>query len=143
MCVLSFDVMKGYGMSWTKERIEQLRQMWDEGKSTGEIGKALGVSKNAVVGKAHRLGLNPRPSPIKRNSDAMGSDSSQSGSVSLLKTGSKKKGLSLLELTSHSCRWPIGDPKDADFHFCGKEVMLGKNYCEEHMAEAFVGVSKK
>ncbi|MGH7070644.1 MAG: GcrA family cell cycle regulator [Acetobacteraceae bacterium] len=53
-------------MEWTEELIVQLRGLWDEGRSTAEIGRHIGMSKNAVVGKAHRLNLPPRPSPIRR-----------------------------------------------------------------------------
>jgi GcrA cell cycle regulator len=53
-------------MDWTDEVIERLRALWAEGHSTAEIGRRMGVSKNAVVGKAHRLGLTARPSPIRR-----------------------------------------------------------------------------
>ena len=136
-------------MDWTEEVINQLKQMWNEGKSTGEIGKILGVSKNAVVGKAHRLGLESRPSPIKRSENVESGESKKKETKPKPKKAAepkkekKKDGVSLLELTSASCRWPIGDPKDADFHFCGKEVVPGKNYCEKHMAEAFVGINKK
>ena len=54
-------------MSWTEERIEDLRRLWDAGYSASAIGKQIGMSKNAVIGKAHRLGLRARPSPIRRN----------------------------------------------------------------------------
>ena len=54
-------------MDWTDEVIERLRALWVEGHSTAEIGRRMGVSKNAIVGKAHRLSLPPRPSPIRRN----------------------------------------------------------------------------
>ena len=57
-------------MAWTEEQIDQLKDLWSEGLSTSEIGRKLGVTKNAVVGKAHRLGLPPRPSPIKRATGA-------------------------------------------------------------------------
>ena len=53
-------------MSWTPELIKELKKLWKKGLTTGEIGRILGISKNAVVGKAHRLGLESRPSPIKR-----------------------------------------------------------------------------
>ena len=53
-------------MPWTDEMVESLKKMWDEGLSTGEIGKRLGVSKNSIVGKVHRLQLVARPSPIKK-----------------------------------------------------------------------------
>lgn len=55
-------------MEWTEELIARLRGLWDEGRSTAEIGRHIGMSKNAVVGKAHRLSLPPRPSPIRRES---------------------------------------------------------------------------
>ena len=157
-------------MSWTDEKIAELKRLWLEGKSTGEIGKIIGMSKNAVVGKAHRLGLESRPSPIKRNEDVKdvkaaaakvgkaektlksgkaekGDSADKAGEVgsAAKKSGSKVdagKGVTLVDLNMHTCRWPIGDPKDPDFHFCGKEVELGKPYCEEHLAQAFVGVKR-
>jgi GcrA cell cycle regulator len=57
---------EAHEMEWTEETVAKLRALWDEGLSTAEIGRRLGVSKNAVVGKAHRLDLPPRPSPIRR-----------------------------------------------------------------------------
>jgi len=58
-------------MEWADDTIIRLRELWSEGHSTAEIGRRLGVSKNAVVGKAHRLELPPRPSPIRRECDAL------------------------------------------------------------------------
>lgn len=71
--ILRLDSRKALAMDWTDEVIERLRSLWAEGHSTAEIGRRLGVSKNAVVGKAHRLALPPRPSPIRRNGAAPGS----------------------------------------------------------------------
>jgi GcrA cell cycle regulator len=59
-------------MEWTSDSIDQLRALWSEGHSTAEIGRRMGVSKNAIVGKAHRLNLPPRPSPIRREGAAAG-----------------------------------------------------------------------
>ncbi len=137
-------------MGWTDEQVEELKRLWDKGLTTGEIGKALGVSKNAVVGKAHRLGLNSRPSPIRRNDDenipaneAKQSDEKKKTikiQPASKKTAEKekKKLFTVNDLTSSSCRWPIGDPKDEDFHFCGKEALPDKPYCAEHAAIAYV-----
>ncbi|MDT8870090.1 GcrA family cell cycle regulator [Komagataeibacter rhaeticus] len=58
-------------MEWTEETIARLRDLWQQGLSTAEIGRQLSVTKNAVVGKAHRLGLKPRPSPIRRAARAV------------------------------------------------------------------------
>jgi len=56
-------------MEWNDDTIARLRDLWDQGLSTAEIGRRLGITKNAVVGKAHRLMLPARPSPIRRNVD--------------------------------------------------------------------------
>lgn len=114
---------------WTDERVEELKRLWGEGLTTGEIGKTLGVSKNAVVGKAHRLGLKARPSPIKRTKQA--------------KPKPEPKIRSVVDLSAHTCRWPIGDPREPGFHFCGKPANPGKPYCGEHAAIAYVNSSSR
>lgn len=101
-------------MTWTPDRIDLLTRLWSSGMPTAQIGKELGITKNAVVGKAHRMGLPERASPI-----------------------SKKPAAKVVELTAHSCRWPEGHPGEAGFHFCGKQVMNGKPYCAEHVARAY------
>ena len=124
-------------MCWNDEKINRLKKLWQEGLTTGEIGKRLAISKNAVVGKAHRLGLKGRPSPIKRPSKAA-SESAPAAS----KKPPEVKVFTLTDLSSQTCRWPIGDPKHEDFRFCGKPVIAGKPYCGEHCATAYVGSSK-
>lgn len=122
-------------MVWTEERIEQLKELWAEGLTTGEIGKRLEVSKNAVVGKAHRLGLKSRPSPIKRAAK-------QTRKAPAKPKEPDYKIRSVIDLTAHTCRWPHGDPKEPGFHFCGKQTLPGKPYCAEHAAIAYVGSNK-
>jgi len=110
-------------MSWTEERVESLKNMWSQGMSASEIADALGdVSRNAVIGKAHRLGLSGRPSPIKKK---------------------PSRGATILSLTERMCKWPLGDPKDPDFHFCGKQSVSGLPYCAEHAAVAYQPPTKK
>lgn len=101
-------------MTWTPERIAQLKELWDKGESTAEIGRRLGISKNAVVGKAHRLSLSARPSPIRRQAPRK-------------VTGIK----------GPRCQWPIGDPRTAEFHFCDEVAAAGKPYCERHCQMAY------
>jgi len=116
-------------MYWTDEKIARLKKLWSEGLTTAAIGKQLGVSKNAVVGKVHRLGLEGRSSPIKRQQ----------------KTEAKKKPhpiFTLANMSSWSCRWPSGDPQQADFQFCGHTVKEGKPYCAEHCGIAYMGYGK-
>jgi GcrA cell cycle regulator len=121
-------------MVWNDERIDELKALWAEGLTTGEIGKRLGVSKNAVVGKAHRLGLKGRPSPIKRTA-------SPSRPPPPAKEPEPKI-RSLVDLSAHTCRWPIGDPREPGFHFCGEPSLNGKPYCAKHAAIAYVGSNK-
>jgi GcrA cell cycle regulator len=103
--------------TWTPERIRMLKLLWEDGVTTAEIGRRIGVSKNAVIGKVHRIGLVPRivkeAPPPRRN---------------------------VFEFTGPACMWPIGHPTDLDFHFCGARPIAGKPYCEEHAAKAYVRV---
>ncbi len=108
---------KVWGMDsiWTSELVEQLSALWKQGLSTAEIGRKLGISKNAVVGKAHRLMLTPRPSPLK--------------SPPIRHVAGK---------AGPTCSWPHGHPGQTGFRFCGKRVVPGKPYCPEHAAMAYI-----
>ena len=110
-------------MVWTEEMMNTLKTLWSEGKSASEIAEILGqdISRNAVIGKAHRLGVSGRPSPIKK------------------KTGQP---LTLLSMTERMCKWPFGDPKKADFHFCGRPVAATITYCPEHRSIAYQAARK-
>lgn len=120
-------------MAWTDERIEKLKALWDSGQSASQIAKELGegVTRNAVIGKAHRLGLKSRPSPVK---------SDKVKAKAPARRATKKdpsKLISLLDLTDRMCKWPIGHPGDPDFHFCGKPAEPGMPYCAAHCLEAY------
>lgn len=120
-------------MFWTPEAIRTLKKLWDRGKSTIEIGKELGISKNAVVGKAHRLGLNNRESPMRR----LRKEARMSKQAKI-----RMEWVRLVDLKINSCRWPIGEPDHSDFHFCGKEVKTGKPYCAEHCKKAYTSLKE-
>lgn len=111
---------------WTPQRINALIALWDEGLPTSEIGRRLGITKNAVIGKVHRLGLSKRGSPIKERPKKV-VDENQ---------------VTLAKLRPGMCSWPIGEPGDESFHFCGEEVMEGKPYCQGHCAKAYIKITK-
>lgn len=135
-------------MSWTEDRIEQLRQLWGSGKSASEIADMLGgVSRNAVIGKAHRLGLSGRPSPIKAKPEdepeATPAPAAAEPAKARRAREATPEGANILSLTERMCRWPLGDPKQAGFRFCGKGVYGGLPYCMEHAAMAYQAPKKK
>ena len=135
-------------MDWTPEQIGQLTRLWSEGLSTAEIGKRLGISKNAVVGKAHRLHLNSRPSPIKRVGPRPAvvrqpHACASRGSDGDLAPAPQPAPMRIVELSSQACRWPIGHPGDENFHFCTSRAIQGKPYCVEHSAVAYVKAKPK
>lgn len=117
-------------MSWTEDKIKKLKKLWQAGKATAEIAKSLGMSKNSIIGKVHRLELTARPNPVKKEIKAV------------KKATPKKTGVvRLIDLKLNTCRWPIGDPKDEDFHFCGEQTVTGKPYCLKHCQEAYVNMA--
>ncbi len=146
-------------MTWTEERVAELMRLWEAGRSASEIGRLLGVSKNSVVGKAHRMKLAARPSPIKRGGS---STSRRPAAPAAPKPAMRvavqpkierpvaapapaavevRRQAPIVRRTSGkgpNCLWPIGDPGDADFHFCGAPAVPGKPYCAEHCARAYI-----
>ena len=150
-------------MAWNDERVELLKKLWAEGLSASQIaGRLGGVTRNAVIGKVHRLGLSgrattsrmksmrPRPRVAKRiikspfrtvgNPTVRGlfqidADPFVPTVEELVIPANERKYIQTL--TEQSCRWPIGDPQLAEFHFCGKSKVNGLPYCEFHARRAF------
>lgn len=118
--------------TWTAERVATVTRLWNEGLTTAEIGRLVGMSKNAVVGKAHRLQLPARPSPI-----------GQGKSIRSVPAPSRPKPaaprpMPQLAVGTAACKWPIGHPDEPGFHFCGEPALLDKPYCQAHYARAYV-----
>ena len=110
--------MKNY---WTKSKVDKLSNMWAKGIPAREIANKLGnVSRNAVIGKANRLGLSKK---VKEEENIKEFESSIT--------------LNSLIADMRGCKWPIGHPGDDDFYFCGKPVIPGKPYCGEHCLIAY------
>lgn len=115
-------------MDWTEERISRLRDLWDEGLSTRAIAAALAVTKNAIVGKSYRLGLerrcpSNRPGSAPRPQDASSKPPARSAHP-------------VLTLRTGVCRWPLGDPRTSGFRFCLDPTDGGATYCAVHRAAA-------
>jgi GcrA cell cycle regulator len=106
--------------------------LWGEGLPTSEIGRRLGVTKNAVVGKVHRLGLPKRNSPIKAEKKAPAP-----------KEPPKSDEVQLDNLRPGMCRWPEGEPGTESFYFCGQPVVPEKPYCAHHCERAYVKSTKE
>ena len=138
--------------AWTPERVATVTRLWNEGLTTAEIGRAVGMSKNAVVGKAHRLQLPPRPSPIRhgksypstprpangaKSANGRKSATSSAGIVTQIKPRAPQPPLAV---GNAACKWPFGHPDQPDFHFCGEHALLGKPYCPEHYRKAYVAI---
>ncbi len=141
-------------MSWNDDNVARLKELWDQGLPTAQIGKLLGFTKNAVVGKAHRIGLERRPSPIRRTAVKPDRKKARSPIVPKLNFEASKdetKEISKPQksfqpviknlFTNHTkrgCEWPEGHPDESDFKFCGKERFEDKPYCLDHCAVAYV-----
>lgn len=129
---------EGTNLAWTETQIADLKRLWTAGRSASQIGTALGVSKNAVIGKAHRLNLPARASPIRRDFKPK-----QPKRVLLPRQEPKPKRPPVIQPRpqrhgSPSCLWPMGDPGNAGFHFCDRQTVPGRPYCTEHCARAYL-----
>lgn len=143
-------------MAWTDERVETLKKLWAEGLSAAQIANKIGgVTRNAVIGKVHRLGLSGRATPAKPQrgcapavarpavEDAPKTPRPEIKSVIpepdfiaplVLDTGDAA---TVATIQNNMCKWPIGDPARDDFHFCGQSTLSGKSYCAYHARMAF------
>ncbi len=152
-------------MTWNDERVEQLKKLWADGLSASQIAAELGgITRNAVIGKVHRLGLSGRTKapasnaprqrkprathmvrvarPAMRGNTALAQAYSYDYEVeadaspveNVIPMGQRR---SLLELNEQTCKWPIGDPATQDFYFCGGHAMSGLPYCAYHSRIAY------
>ena len=144
-------------MSWNEEKVEKLKELWGKGSTASQIAEIIGgISRNAVIGKAHRLNLS---SKIKtRNaSSSQNFDNSSEENSSKQKRGRKSKFQSLIieknvepenpkkleELDESSCKWPIGHPEEQSFYFCGRSSLKDFSYCKLHLLYAYQPKGRK
>ena len=141
-------------MAWTDERVELLKKLWAEGLSAAQIANKMGgVTRNAVIGKVHRLGLSGRATPAKpqrgcRTTSERKDETAKAPRAEVkpvipepeftaplvLDTGDKT---TVATIKNNMCKWPVGDPAKDDFHFCGQPTLSGKSYCAYHAHLAF------
>ena len=149
-------------MSWTDQRVELLKKLWQDGLSASQIAAELGgVTRNAVIGKVHRLGLSGRGQPtssIKRQRRTRPAGVRRTRTMTVGNLALKQdldvlpesqlrprrnvvvpipKKLSIFQLTEQTCKWPLGDPGQEDFHFCGHDSLESAPYCEYHAGVAY------
>ena len=160
-------------MAWTEDRVEVLKKLWAEGHSASQIAKELGgVTRNAVIGKVHRLGLSgratpsrpvkrpprlarpkprlqpdgsvatPKPSPISAQTPMKTVEKAAMLATLPPKPLADGEAATILTLRDSMCKWPIGDPADPKFAFCGRKSSGGP-YCAEHAKVAFQPAKKR
>ena len=139
-------------MSWTPERERKLQQLWSKGHTASQIAEILGdTTRNAVIGKAHRLNLEARASSKKTAVKTHNRENNNASENKTQKLGKKARFKALLldknfepenpkqleELTDDTCRWPIGHPPEKKFYFCGRKPIDKFPYCKLHVLYAF------
>jgi len=145
-------------MSWTEEREQKLKELWRKGYTASQIAEMLGedTTRNAVIGKAHRLKLAARvaskQSKSPKKQDAVSGLNKQEGYISkksrfksllLDKNFEVENPKKLEELSDKNCRWPIGHPDEENFYFCGRNPVEGFSYCKLHVLYAFQPKNQK
>ena len=144
-------------MSWTEEKVAKLKELWGKGNTASQIAEIIGgISRNAVIGKAHRLNLSAKiktrtatsnqnfdKSILDKNSNSKRVKRSKFKSLIIEKDFEPENPKQLEELDENSCKWPIGHPDEKNFYFCGRSSMKDFSYCKLHILYAFQPKGKK
>ena len=144
-------------MSWTEEKVAKLKELWGKGNTASQIAEIIGgISRNAVIGKAHRLNLSSKIKTRTATSNQNFENSIEEKNIKN-KRGRKSKFKSLIiekdfepenpkqleELEDGVCRYPIGHPDEEDFYFCGRTSVKDFSYCRLHLLYSYVPKGKK
>ena len=144
-------------MSWTEEKVAKLKELWGKGNTASQIAEIIGgISRNAVIGKAHRLNLSAKIKTRTASSNHNFENSSTEKNIRN-KRNRKSKFKSLIiekdfepenpkqleELDENSCKWPIGHPDEKEFYFCGRSSLKDLSYCKLHLLYAYQPKGKK
>ena len=144
-------------MSWTDEKVAKLKELWGKGNTASQIAEIIGgISRNAVIGKAHRLNLSEKINTrtVAKNKNFENSLDSQNikhkkirgnrfKSLIIEKDFEPEQPKQLEELDDNSCKWPIGHPDESSFYFCGRSSLKDFSYCKLHLLYAYQPKGKK
>ncbi len=143
-------------MSWTEEKVSKLKELWGKGNTASQIAEIIGgISRNAVIGKAHRLNLSAKIKTRVASSKNFNSNLEETSGPSKRGRRSKFKSLiiekdfepenpkQLEELDESLCKWPIGHPDEKNFYFCGRSSLKDFSYCKLHLLYAYQPKGKK
>ena len=121
--------------TWDNLKLKKLEDLWKQGLPISKIGEILGVSRNSVAGKAHRMGLPKRTSPISSAKKENLSDEKNNQTTDQdIPLKIKLRGV---QWSRVKCCWPEGDPKQNNFKFCGEDIFPGRPYCDKHSLLAY------
>jgi GcrA cell cycle regulator len=144
-------------MSWNEEKVNKLKKLWGKGNTASQIAEIIGgISRNAVIGKAHRLNLSAKiktrtatsnqnfeSSIVNKNNKSRRGRKNKFKSLIIEKDFEPENPKQLEELDEGSCKWPIGHPDEKDFYFCGRSSLKDFSYCKLHLLYAYQPKGKK